>query len=368
MSRASEPWHHHTTIYFRNASLDALLLPLHHHIYHSKGYIYSFLLLRLLTYLQENMVTRPNDVTYANRGLSRPLRFRIARFSLLGWHPHAIAEHCRIGLSTAYKKVRNLSKHGSPRAPTRRKLGRPRRLTEADEDVLFEHLLRHGWLRQEEMRFWLWCERGVLVSQPTMSRIISRRKWSRKEMRWLSLNRSEGLRKAWREEMRRYIAEDLVFLDESIFNEKTGWRYQAYGPIGEDIRYPANTDRGKTWSTCAAITVNGWLPCTGVKEGYFKTHNLLTWLKTGLLPALRRESLRPRVVVLDNCSTHLELPDEFHSSSGMLLSGLFDVFDETFRFEKAGDCESKASLDAAFGADGDTPLCDFECREPLLFA
>jgi hypothetical protein len=31
--------------------------------------------------------------------------------------------------------------------------------------------------------------------------------------------------------MQQYAAEDLVFFVESIFNEKTGWRYQAYEPI-----------------------------------------------------------------------------------------------------------------------------------------
>ena len=76
--------------------------------------------------------------------------------------------------------------------------------------------------------------------------------------------------------MRHYVAQDLVFLDESILNEKTVWRYRAYGPLGHDIRYPADVNRGRTWSICAedlglpAMTVDGLLPCTGVKEGYFK--------------------------------------------------------------------------------------------------
>jgi len=106
--------------------------------------------------------------------------------------------------------------------------------------------------------------------------------------------------------MRQFAAEDLVFLNESIFNEKTGWRYLAYGPIGSDIRYPADIQRGRTWSICAAMTISGWLPCTGVKEGYFKMPDLLNWLRTMLLPALNRESTRPYVIVLDNCSTHID--------------------------------------------------------------
>jgi transposase len=106
--------------------------------------------------------------------------------------------------------------------------------------------------------------------------------------------------------MRRFVAEDLVFLDESIFNEMTRWQYHAYDPRGQDIRYLANTQRGRTWSICAATTIRGWHPCTGVKEGYFKTPDLINWLRTGLLPALQQESLRPRVIVMDNNSTHID--------------------------------------------------------------
>jgi len=46
--------------------------------------------------------------------------------------------------------------------------------------------------------------------------------------------------------MQQFAAKDLVFLDESIFNEKTGWQYRAYKPIRQDIRYPANIQRGRT--------------------------------------------------------------------------------------------------------------------------
>ena len=107
-------------------------------------------------------------------------------------------------------------------------------------------------------------------------------------------------------EMAQYVAEDLVFLDESIFNEKTGWRHRAYGPIGSALRYSADLRRGRTWSILAAITIAGYVQCTGVKEDYFKTSDVLNWLRTALLPALRRESGRPRVTVLDNNSTHID--------------------------------------------------------------
>src|SRR5436190_311954 len=69
----------------------------------------------------------------------------------------------------------------------------------------------------------------------------------------------------------------------------------------------AGRHRVCTWSICAAMTIDGWLPCTGVKQGYFQTSDLLNWLKSTLLPTLRVQSPdRPRIIVLDNCSTHID--------------------------------------------------------------
>ena len=31
--------------------------------------------------------------------------------------------------------------------------------------------------------------------------------------------------------MQQFVAKDIEFLDESIFNKKTGWRHRAYAPI-----------------------------------------------------------------------------------------------------------------------------------------
>ena len=245
--------------------------------------------------------------SFVPRGLPRPLKSCVLYLLLLGWSPHHIAVECRVSLTTIWRYTTNLLSFGSIRAPSLRHLGRPRKLTAADEDAVLDLLLREGWRQQDEIVFWLWCERGVLVSRSTVSRILKRRNWTQKELRCISLARSEELRTGYREEMRRYVVQDFVFLDESIFNEKTGWRYRAYWPIGHDIRYPADIRRGCTWSICAAMTIDGWLPCTGVKQGYFQTPDLLNWLKSTLLPALRVQSAnRPRVIVLDNCSTHID--------------------------------------------------------------
>jgi transposase len=48
------------------------------------------------------------------------------------------------------------------------------------------------------------------------------------------------------------------------------------------------------------------LPCSGVKEGYFKTPDFLNWLRTGLLPALRFDGRPTRVIVMNNNSIHID--------------------------------------------------------------
>ncbi|ORX93645.1 hypothetical protein BCR34DRAFT_499770, partial [Clohesyomyces aquaticus] len=63
--------------------------------------------------------------------------------------------------------------------------------------------------------------------------------------------------------------EDLVFLNKSIFNKKTSWRHKAYRPIGHISQYTQDITRGKTWAILPAYIINGYLPCIGIKEGYF---------------------------------------------------------------------------------------------------
>jgi hypothetical protein len=74
----------------------------------------------------------------------------------------------------------------------------------------------------------------------------------------------------------------------------------AYAPIGHEARYSASVRRGKTWSILAAMTLEGWLDCTGIKEGYYNRDNLCSWLKESFLPALDRVYGRPIVIILDN--------------------------------------------------------------------
>ena len=90
---------------------------------------------------------------------------------------------------TVYTVENNLMRYGSVRKPLYRKLGRAQKLSKADETALFEYLMAEGWRQQDEMVYWLWDERGpgALVSRSTVSRVLKRNKWTRKEIRRISM-------------------------------------------------------------------------------------------------------------------------------------------------------------------------------------
>lgn len=205
-----------------------------------------------------------------NRGLNTTQRSAICRYLLLGWNYKAIAEEVGVSLRSVERYQHNLIHYGSVRKPRFRTLGRAHKLSKADEEALLEYLLKEGWRQQEELVWWLYHERDVAVSRSTVSRTLTRRKWSRKALKRISQGCCEDLRRLYLDDIRQFTAEDLVFIDESIFNEKTGWRYHGYAPIGNDARIQASIQRGSTWSICSAMTIDGWLSCTGIKQGYFK--------------------------------------------------------------------------------------------------
>lgn len=123
-------------------------------------------------------------------------------------------------------------------------------------------------------------------------------------MKRISQGRCEALRRSYLEDIQQFSAEDIVFIDESIFNEKTGWRYHGYAPVRDEARIQANIQHSSTWSICAAITINGWLPCTDIRKGYFKAEDFFKWLQDSLIPSLDAQG-RPMVVILDNVAIHV---------------------------------------------------------------
>lgn len=238
----------------------------------------------------------------------------IVLFLRLDWSPEAIALRQRVSVPTVYRIKASLNSYGAPRHLSPIKRGRPRRLTDAAvDDLLFWLENKRPWAYQWEMQWFLQEECCVEeVSRSTVCRTLKRRGWSNKKGERIGTARSQLLREAYRVDISQYTAEQLVFVDESSFNETTGWRRMAWAPIGAPARYEDSRTRGKSWSVAPAYTVDGYLPCTAIRLGYFSQEAFFQWVANELLPQCNAYPAPRSVIVLDNVSSHIEqrLKDE----------------------------------------------------------
>ena len=184
--------------------------------------------------------------------------------------------------------------------------GRPRRITTAAKNALLEYQRRKPWAYQDELAVFLEEEWGICVSQPTGCRLLKENGISRKKGQRVGNTQSQVLRDDWQAFMVDVKAEQLVFLDESIFKQQTGWRCMAYAPIGQPARWCDDLTRGATWSISPAYTVDGYLPCTSIREGYFNQETFLDWVQNDLLPHCNPYPGPRSIIYLDNVSIYLD--------------------------------------------------------------
>ena len=149
-------------------------------------------------------------------------------------------------------------------------------------------------------------EWGIQASQSAVVWLLKRARIGNKRGQRVGHTQSQPLRVAWQAQMQDLTAEQLVFIDESLFKQQTAWRLMAYGPIGSPARYADDTARGNTWSILPAYTIDRYLPCTGIHLGFFDGDAFVSWVLNELLPHLRPFPEPRSVVCLDNLNVHLD--------------------------------------------------------------
>jgi Arginine repressor, DNA binding domain len=160
--------------------------------------------------------------------------------------------------------------YGSLNRPAHLRLrtGRRRRIHAAAVQSLLEYIKQNPWVYQNEMVLFLDEEWGIQVNQSTVCRLLKEHRISNQRGQRIGHTQSQTLRTAWQAMMLDITAEQMVFIDESIFKEQTGWRLMAYGLIRQPTRYTDDMTRGDTWSILPAYTTEGYI-CTGIRKGFF---------------------------------------------------------------------------------------------------
>ena len=139
-----------------------------------------------------------------------------------------------------------------------------------------------------------------MPSQPTISRALTRARFSRKQIRSVAAERNEKLRLNWKRRISEYRPEQLVFLDESTYNKKasrrrTGWSLFEIAPVMQQRLHCR-----ERFSILPAYTLEGYIAYR-VIPGSFNSERFLQFVAECVLPLLTSDY---HVICLDNVNTH----------------------------------------------------------------
>ncbi len=157
----------------------------------------------------------------------------------------------------------------------------------AAEDSLITYLKQQSWIMQKEMMWFLWEEWNIHVHQFTILRILKKRHWSNKKRQRVSIRQNDELQLNWIVDLLQLTTEQLVFIDETLFNETTRWRHQVYASIDESARYQISKKREHFWSILSMYTINDYLFCINIREDWFNDKTFFAALKLSMICLLK---------------------------------------------------------------------------------
>lgn len=110
------------------------------------------------------------------------------------------------------------------------------------------------------------------------------------------------MRALWSVKAAAWSLDQLVFIDESGANERTGWRKRGWSPKGIACSALQGTKRSERWSILPALTVDGYLrDSTLIYQGSINRELFVQWLEHKVFPKLRAGH---HILIMDNCAIH----------------------------------------------------------------
>jgi transposase len=222
----------HATIY-RGEILVLILSEVRSHDLFSRlGLALIWLLsqLRANSSLLDSRINRPISLTLI---MTRPTGHKLAPTTLqavlnridAGVNNPKIYEQTGVSQRCTAKIRVNLQQWGQPYAPPCVKRGRPSTLRDIHRRRLREYLNGRPQAYLEEIRDWLLDEFDIPVSIKLVHRELEKMEWSRKIATKKASEQSDALRQVFQARVQlNYTAEQVVAIDKSACNERTGDR------------------------------------------------------------------------------------------------------------------------------------------------
>ena len=186
---------------------------------------------------------------------------------------------------------------------TRRKAGRPRIITPELLEYAIALIERNATLYQDEVADFIYMEFGIQLDQPQVSRLLKQAGISHKKLSVQACQRNEVLISAWTFKMTNWDARQLVFVDESAYNERTGDRRYGWGPSGQRARVKRWLKKSERWSLLPAYTLEGYIKPILFK-GSITAKIFQEWIRDDVLPNIQPPPGLRLILIMDNCKIH----------------------------------------------------------------
>jgi DDE superfamily endonuclease len=115
--------------------------------------------------------------------------------------------------------------------------------------------------------------------------------------------RNQYLRNRWKARLCQWTADQLMFLDESACNERTGDRKYGWAPVGSAARVTSPLKHTEKWSILPLYTVNGFIAWDIIK-GSYNVDTFHEFVRTWVIPHTTPFPGPRSVLILDNAKIH----------------------------------------------------------------
>jgi transposase len=167
------------------------------------------------------------------------------------------------------------------------------------------------WIFLDEICDFLFEAYDIIVNKSTVSRVLRKIEVTRKRLKVVAAQRNEELRLDWQYNLMEFTADQLVCVDESGSDERTGDRMYGWankGARAQVSRWLANKERV---SVLPAYTIEGYITARTFK-GTCTGDIFEEFIIEQVLPICNAYPAPRSVVVLDNASVH-------HSNKASIL-------------------------------------------------
>ena len=202
----------------------------------------------------------------------------------------------------AVRRIRSrLQRYGTTTSPSNR-VGRHRAITPLMRDALFEQLAKRPDMFRYEMIRFLHDRFDLEVSPTAMSRMLKTEGWSRKTNRRVAKQRNPDLRELYLYKLSDCRSYQLVFIDESGCDKRSGHRRQGWAPSGATPVQVDEFNREQRFQILAAYTQRG-VELARVYPGYTDAVIFDDFIEQ-LLHHCGKWPEPNSVLVMDNASIH----------------------------------------------------------------